>query len=391
MLMRLFLVLLFSLCLALPAAAGEPVKISINGSLLATDVDPVIVEGRTMVPIRAIAEGFGADVAWNGQKKQVTIEKSGNVVILVVNDVNALVDDAQVQMDVTPQIVNGRTMIPARFVSSALGAQVDWDGINRVVLIEKHEVDGGLTPEQVLEKSMVATDVYESYRFKGNIQLNMDMDSVIPLGQDSMQMQMNMEGACKKPATVYMKMDAVMPQMPGESLKMEMWTDGSTFYMNDGSGWEEVGSLSLPGQQGNPLLSNQPDPASAMKMIKECGGIVSFTRNDEDYYRVRIIFNAEKLFEYVLSQAGFPGLAPGMTAEDLKEMSEFFKSMKIKLMYDLKIHRGDFITESIQINGDMKMDMSSLAGVDTRMKVEMSGVINLYDYGKVSAITKPNV
>jgi len=388
--MRLFLVLLFSLCLALPAAAGEPVKVNINGSRLATDVDPVIVEGRTMVPVRAISEGFGADVGWDGRNKQVTVGKSAYVVVLVINSKNALVNGEPVEMNVPPQIVNDRTMVPLRFIGDALGAKVDWDEASRTVLIEKYEVDGGLTPEQVLEKSMVAMDVYDSYRFKGNMEISVDVTAMSPAGGENMQMQMNMEGAFKKPSTVYMKMDATGPQTPEMPIKMEMWTDGSVFYMNDGSGWKDAG-YNVPGQESNLLSGGRQDPASAMKMIKEYGGIVSFTRNDEDYYRVRVTLNIEKLFEQMFSGAGSRALVPNADKEAMKSMAEFFKLMKMRLMYDLKIHRGDFINESMQFYGDINMDLSSMTGKDGKMKMDMSGFFNLYDLNQVTDIPKPAV
>ena len=91
------------------------------------DVPPRIIDGRTMVPLRFIGETLGAEVIWNGETRQVAYILGGRQILLTVDQKAAVVGGRQVEMDTAPQIVNDRTMVPVRFVSQWLGAIVRWD------------------------------------------------------------------------------------------------------------------------------------------------------------------------------------------------------------------------------------------------------------------------
>ena len=110
-------------------------KVVVNGTALSTDQPPVIVEGRTLVPLRAIFEALGASVDWNNEEKRVTSEKGGDKVTLVIGERRLHKNDKEIPLDVPAQIVNSRTMVPARAVSEALGCKVNWDGNTKTVTI----------------------------------------------------------------------------------------------------------------------------------------------------------------------------------------------------------------------------------------------------------------
>jgi tetratricopeptide (TPR) repeat protein len=99
------------------------------------DMEPVIKEGNTLVPIRAIAEALNAEVIWNDEEKSVTITKDGIVVKLVLGDVKAYVNGEEVILEVPGERMNGRTMVPVRFISEALKAIVDWEPETTSVII----------------------------------------------------------------------------------------------------------------------------------------------------------------------------------------------------------------------------------------------------------------
>ncbi len=81
---------------------------------------------RSMVPIRAIAEIFGAEVSWNNATRQVTIRHRQQTIVLTINSSIAHIGNRQVQMDTQPVIRSSRTFVPIRFISEAFGAEVDW-------------------------------------------------------------------------------------------------------------------------------------------------------------------------------------------------------------------------------------------------------------------------
>jgi hypothetical protein len=111
------------------------IQVLIDGTPLSTDVAPIIEQGRTLVPLRAIFEALGATVEWNGESQTVTALKGNLSVILQIGNTTAEANGKQVELEVPPQILNGRTLVPVRFVSESLGASVGWDDASRSVLI----------------------------------------------------------------------------------------------------------------------------------------------------------------------------------------------------------------------------------------------------------------
>lgn len=105
---------------------GRFYDVSINGEILNSDVPAIVIDDRSLVPARAVFEKLGAAVVWNGVKKEVEISLKGRYVTLKIGDNTAIVDKKKVTMDVPARIVNGRTMVPLRFVGEQLGYKVAW-------------------------------------------------------------------------------------------------------------------------------------------------------------------------------------------------------------------------------------------------------------------------
>jgi len=111
------------------------IVILIDGALLDMDVAPIIRDDRTLVPVRAIAETLGAEVDWNNDTREVTISDGSQTVILAIDSTTALVDGGEIGLDVAPIIIDGRTMLPIRFLAETFGLDVDWDNDTRTVII----------------------------------------------------------------------------------------------------------------------------------------------------------------------------------------------------------------------------------------------------------------
>ena len=101
------------------------------------DVAPYIKAGRTYVPVRYLGEALGANVDWDEVTKTVTVTKGDKSVVLVIGSTIAKVNGADVQMDVAPEIVNGRTMLPARWVAEGLGYAVGWNEVLKQVVVQE--------------------------------------------------------------------------------------------------------------------------------------------------------------------------------------------------------------------------------------------------------------
>ncbi len=110
---------------------------NVNGANRIMDVAPYIKAGRTYVPVRYLGEALGANVQWDEATKTVTLTKADKTVVLVIGSTIAKVNGADVQMDVAPEIVKGRTMLPARWVAEGLGFVVGWNEILKQVVIQE--------------------------------------------------------------------------------------------------------------------------------------------------------------------------------------------------------------------------------------------------------------
>jgi len=112
------------------------IKVTINGErLLFEDTQPIIQNGRTLVPFRAIFEALGSEVGWDQSTRTVTAERDDLVVTLQIGNPVMMVNDEEVTLEVAPQIIGGRTLVPARAVAEAKGAEVEWDRETRTVVI----------------------------------------------------------------------------------------------------------------------------------------------------------------------------------------------------------------------------------------------------------------
>lgn len=130
------LALVLVIILLTTSAFAEPIKVMINNTQLPLPTDPIILQDRTLVPLRAIFEALGAKVEWDETTKTVTGIQDNKVIILQINNKIATINGIETALDVPATIVNGSTLIPVRFIAESLGAKVAWDNPTRSVLIE---------------------------------------------------------------------------------------------------------------------------------------------------------------------------------------------------------------------------------------------------------------
>ncbi|MFZ5753049.1 MAG: copper amine oxidase N-terminal domain-containing protein [Bacillota bacterium] len=102
-------------------------RIKVRGMNLKFDVPPVIKEGRTLIPVRAIMNGLGAKVEWNGEAKTVIIIRGDKVIVLNLGTGETTVNGQIISLDVPAQTLNNRTFVPLRFIAQTLGEPVNYD------------------------------------------------------------------------------------------------------------------------------------------------------------------------------------------------------------------------------------------------------------------------
>lgn len=96
---------------------------------------PVIQNGRTLVPIRAIVEAMGGTVEWNESEQKVTLNAGGHNVQMTLGQKEFIVDGTKKEMDIAPSTINDRTMLPIRFVTENVGCRIEWIGSTQEIII----------------------------------------------------------------------------------------------------------------------------------------------------------------------------------------------------------------------------------------------------------------
>ena len=128
-------------------AEGNNPAVYVDGNKIEfEDQEAVIVDDITLVPVRGVFESMGADVRWNEDERKVTVVSDNGVdrAVLIIDDyiMNTFhftslftPNKKEVELEVPPQIMNDRTMVPLRAISETIGADVEWDGENYAVII----------------------------------------------------------------------------------------------------------------------------------------------------------------------------------------------------------------------------------------------------------------
>lgn len=116
-------------------AMGQPVTVVVDGRILALD-QPATMDGeRVLVPLRGVFESLGAQVTYDASRRSINAVRGGTQIQLTVGSRQAYVNGEARSLDAPPVAMGGRVMVPLRFVSEALGAEVKWQAYNRTVSI----------------------------------------------------------------------------------------------------------------------------------------------------------------------------------------------------------------------------------------------------------------
>ena len=136
----------------------------INKSIDENGTSPVIISDRTYIPVRALMENIGGNAEWDNAAKTAVLNYSDDEIRLTVDSNTAYYNGSSVELDAVPVILNGRTMLPVRFIAESFGFAVDWDSENRTITISEQltEVSTELTTvvseESTVEKTEELTN-----------------------------------------------------------------------------------------------------------------------------------------------------------------------------------------------------------------------------------------
>lgn len=132
LLISLFLVLSFA---SFPVFSESSIKVNVNGSNLEMNESPVIINGRTLVPLRVIFQALGVTPVWDNDTKTVIVKSETVNMSLTIGSKTAFVNNKSVPLEVPGTLVNGSTMVPVRFIAETFGATVGWQSETKTVMI----------------------------------------------------------------------------------------------------------------------------------------------------------------------------------------------------------------------------------------------------------------
>lgn len=131
---KIFSLILLFICTF--SIASSDILIKVNDKYIDSDVTPFIKSGTTYVPIRFIANALNVDaINWNSKTQSVSIKDSDTTILLFINQNYAYINNEYKSLDSNALLIDGRTFVPLRFISQALGANVIWDNKTYTVTI----------------------------------------------------------------------------------------------------------------------------------------------------------------------------------------------------------------------------------------------------------------
>lgn len=169
-----FSIFLLTFFISNSVSAASPIQVTINGIYQTYDQPPVIENNRTLVPLRGVFESLGATVKWDPANREITAEKGKQAIWLKIGSKTTKVNGTMKDIDVPAKIINGRTMVPLRFVSEALGADVKWIVDKNIV-----QVTADLSEQEVLpqfQQAQSGQPIVTMKTTKGDIKIKLFPD-----------------------------------------------------------------------------------------------------------------------------------------------------------------------------------------------------------------------
>ena len=134
--LSLVLGIIVSVSQSAQASQSPRINLVLNQKALVSKVAPVVVKGRTLVPVRVIAESLGANVNWLPELRAVSIVKGDITMMFYIDTPIMQVCGYEESLEVAPMIIKGRTMLPLRAIAEPFGLSVKWKGKTKTVILQ---------------------------------------------------------------------------------------------------------------------------------------------------------------------------------------------------------------------------------------------------------------
>ncbi|MHB2016243.1 MAG: copper amine oxidase N-terminal domain-containing protein, partial [Candidatus Xenobia bacterium] len=122
----LWVTLLALVALMAAPAVAQNIQVTVNGQPVALSPPAAMIGGRVLVPVRGVFQQLGASVVWDAASRSIRAQNGNTTILLTLGSNMASINGQNTPLDQPPTVIGGSTMVPLRFVSQALGAQVQW-------------------------------------------------------------------------------------------------------------------------------------------------------------------------------------------------------------------------------------------------------------------------
>lgn len=331
--------LLTIICVATTSFAADTivespnVKIIIDGKTGTYEDVPVVVNGSTMLPLRALLVNLGVQndnehIIWNGDEKSVTIIKDAKKIVLQINNKTAYVDDSPVTLVASPILYKNKSYIPARFVAQSLGKTVIWDGSTSAVLIRDTTEFNKV--KEVLDKANAAMKTVERFKY------NADAD--VTMKDNGKDMKTKVTANCafdKKNMVIHTVTDT---EVLGQKVQMEMYIGSNAMYMlnSQTKTWQKI---PLEGELFAKAFEDSGNAAMMEYTEAVCAGLVMENNADSKDIVLKGDIYLEDLFK-----------ASGMKMEGLEIAFD-------KMYVEMTIDKDTYLTKSANMDVTITMKM----------------------------------
>ncbi len=351
-----FTLVLVMMCFTLSVFAADAitespgVKVVIDGQIGAYPDTPITVNGRTLLPLRAILTNLGVQnddqhIIWNGSESSVTVIKDSQKIYLKIGSGKAYVNGAEVLLDAAPVIYRNKTYIPARFVAQSLGKKVVWDPATTSVLIREEGEYNRI--KEILEKSNAAMDAINNCSIKLDVSAN--------TAQEGLEVDLGMQFAgaidkAKKKMHLNMKMSMIGIDMETDSY----YADNTVYTKNPFT--EEWEKEILPKAEYDKVFAskNSIDVLDATDVL--CAGLKEVKSQNSN--------------EILLRGDVFLGELVDRMSQDESTSNAVFDRFNLELSIDRSTYRANSIAMDVDFHS---AEDSSAEKSNMKMKCEYSG------------------
>jgi hypothetical protein len=377
-----FALLFFSL--ALPAFAAEDIRLQVNGDVVPSP-GIYLQDGYCMISVDKYVNLAGAEFL-RLSDSDFSIIENGATLNFSAGKKEVTLDGQQMTLPVAPAKTGEAAFIPLRAISSIFGFNVEWNGEQGVASLSRNETRDGMTASDLLAKSTVASQAYNTYSMQGHFNIDViTMADGETYGQAPISMDTSLTGQIQyDPMQIYIK-QAIKPVSEEDVSAMDIetyMTIEKIYIKTPGQEWI-VQDMPFSPEFWKQQQDIQSDPLKAVEQMKEMGILLNYGNdvsvNGENYYVLNATLDMEKFkqsFQKIFQQA-MQGMAPdensGNSIDIQKQIQKVFEEAKLDFKETILVNKKTLFSDIVKLDAWMEMSMENPAQAEQGQQEKDNG------------------